>query len=94
MLNAQAAISVIEITIESLRADRLNDPDAPSNTAITSLELVIVELRNIQKLIESFREGTVPETKLPGAFAGFRRAFSACWEKDTRRSFHNRRLSR
>ena len=82
VLSAQAAISLIEITIESLKAERINDPDAPSNTAIISLETIIGELRNIQTSLESFREEKVPETKLPGAFENFRGAFSAFWEKD------------
>jgi hypothetical protein len=43
---------------------------------------VIVELRNIQKLAKSFREGKVPEGQLAAAFESFRRAFSAFWEKD------------
>jgi hypothetical protein len=33
VLAAQTAISAIEITIENLKAERLNDPDAPSNRA-------------------------------------------------------------
>jgi hypothetical protein len=82
VLSAQAAISVIEITIENLRAQRDNDPEAPSNMAITRLEPVIEELRNIQTLVEGFREDKVPETKLPGAFDQFRQAFAAFWEKD------------
>jgi hypothetical protein len=82
VLTAQAAISVIEITIENLRAQRDNHPEAPSNMAITRLEPVIDELRNIQKVVEGFREDKVPETKLPGAFDKFRLAFAAFWEKD------------
>jgi hypothetical protein len=82
ILSTQAAISLVEITVEKLRAERSNDPDGPINVAITSLEQVIVELRNLQQLVESFQKDKVPEKKLPGAFEGFKRAFSVFWQKD------------